>query len=87
MVRARVRVRVIMYAASTSILTLKLTLKLAEQTRSLADIVNNELCNVNDWLNINKLSLNVEKTKYIMHTKNNKVLNQIQIKLNNKEIE
>ena len=59
----------IKYADDTALSTSILTLKLAEPTRSLADIINTKLCNINDWLNMNKIYLNVEKTKYIMHTK------------------
>ncbi len=33
------------------------------------NILNHELTNINDWLKLNKLSLNIKKTKYIIfHT-------------------
>ncbi len=37
-----------------------------------SDILNNELSMVNNWLKVNKLSLNIQKIKYmIFHTKKN----------------
>ncbi len=39
-----------------------------------SEILNNELSMVNNWLNVNKLSLNINKSKYmIFHTKKKKV--------------
>ena len=31
--------------------------------------INNELSDINDWLKINKLSLNINKSKYMISTK------------------
>ena len=31
--------------------------------------INNELSNINDWLKINKLALNIKKYKYMISTK------------------
>ncbi len=40
---------------------------------SISDILNNELSMVNNWLKVNKLSLNIKKSKYIIfHTKKEK---------------
>ena len=40
---------------------------------SLIDIINSELISVNNWLKANKLSLNVEKTSYIVFTRKKKI--------------
>ena len=47
---------------------------------NVADVINNALSNINEWLNINKLPLNIGKTKYIVQTMTNKKVNQAQIK-------
>ncbi len=41
---------------------------------AISDILNNELSMVNNWLKVNKLSLNIKKSKYIIfHTKKQKI--------------
>ena len=40
----------------------------------LIDIVNNELVNILDWLNANKMSLNIEKTHYIIFCNRCKII-------------
>ncbi len=59
----------IIYADDTSLsATLEIILKNGNST-SIQNTINNELVNINDWLNLNKLSLNIQKTKYmIFHT-------------------
>ena len=50
-------------------------------------ILNNELCKISDWLSLNKLSLNVKKTKYmVFHTPQKRVIYPT-LKLNNANIE
>ncbi len=36
------------------------------------DILNNELSLVNNWLNVNELSLNIKKSKYMIFTQTRK---------------
>ena len=48
--------------------------------------INEELQHVNSWLISNKLSLNVNKTKYMLYFKAPKVVNHLKIKINNNEI-
>ena len=43
----------------------------------LIDIVNNELVNIVDWLNANKMSLNIEKTHYIIFCNRGKVIGEV----------
>ena len=34
-------------------------------------VINNELCEISEWLGVNKLSLNISKTKFmVFHTSN-----------------
>ena len=56
---------------------------------SMSSVINNELALVQEWLNINKLSLNVKKTKYMLfHHKQRKLNNEpINLSINNQPIE
>ena len=78
----------IIYADDT---TLSGTLKFISQNTDYADInsaINNELDKINDWLRVNKLSLNVNKTKYmVFHTPQRKKLPELHLKLNGIEVE
>ena len=38
-------------------------------------VINNELAKISEWLKINRLSLNVSKSKYILYKMINKALN------------
>ena len=52
------------------------------------DIISDELNKVNHWLCVNKLSLNPQKTKYIVFRNKNKIIeNSIEVKLQNCLIE
>ncbi len=46
-------------------------------------MINTELNNINDWLNINKLTLNTGKCKYMIFHTPQKNLNQLQLKIDN----
>ena len=55
----------------------------------LSNRINNELKLINEWLQINKLSLNVDKTKYMIFSnrqRNIEIYNQLNLKINNEEI-
>lgn len=49
--------------------------------------VNEDLERINKWLNVNKLKLNLQKTKYMVITKNDQVEYDLNIKINNESIE
>lgn len=49
--------------------------------------VNEDLERINKWLNVNKLKLNVQKTKYMVITKNYQDKFDMNIKINNESIE
>lgn len=53
---------------------------------NLDDVLNHELSNVSTWLISNKLSLNVEKTKYLVFARKKNV-NDIEVKICDKVIE
>ena len=49
--------------------------------------VNNELSNIPEWLCANRLSLNTDKTNYILfHTVQKHITDSFSLKLNNKQI-
>ena len=50
------------------------------------NVLNNELQHVNKWLTANKLSLNVNKTKYMLYFKHPKVTNDLNLSINNNYI-
>ena len=49
--------------------------------------INNELSNINDWLKINKLALNVKKSKYMISTKAHTEPKKLELKIDNINIE
>ena len=38
---------------------------------SMIDVLNNELVKISEWLNVNRLSLNISKTQYIIFSMSN----------------
>ena len=59
------------------------------KTASISDTINEELSLIQEWLNINKLSLNVKKTKYmIFHHRQNRLRNEsVNLLINSQQIE
>ncbi len=51
------------------------------------DILNNELSMVNNWLKVNKLSLNIKKSKYIIFLTNKKKIQSLTLAIDNVNIE
>ena len=49
--------------------------------------INQELQHVQDWLKVNRLALNVKKTKYMMFHKHNKIVEHLDLHVNNNAIE
>ena len=58
-----------------------------DPTENVDYLINIELSNINSWLNVNKLSLNVKKPKFIVHKMPNKTVNHMQLYINGVEIE
>ena len=51
------------------------------------DTINKELANMSTWLKVNRLSLNVEKTHFMMFTNKRYSIAKIEIKIDNEPIE
>ncbi len=77
----------VVYADDT---TLSTTLEIVLNRRkheSIDDKINKELININDWLKCNRLSLNIDKCKYItFHTPPRKI-NPLYLKINDNVID
>ena len=77
-----------MYADDT---TLSTSLNSLRETtldnKSTETIINEELCKINEWLNINKLLLNKSKTKYMVFHMPNKRIQALTLKLDDAYIE
>ena len=71
----------VMYADDT---TLSTSLNSLRETtldnKSTETIINEELCKINEWLNINKLLLNKSKTKYMVFHMPNKRIQHLHLK-------
>ena len=60
----------IMYADDT---TLFATIEApSPNQKNVSNVINDELCKVDKWLQINQLSLNIQKSKFIIYKKTNK---------------
>ena len=72
----------ILFADDTSLID-TLNLSVSSHDKAVIDQLNNELSKIYDWLAVNKLSLNVSKTKYmIFHYKNKEIPDDITISIN-----
>ena len=60
-----------------------------EDAQALSNKINNEIDKIQEWLHINKLSLNISKTKYMTFHHKNRPTNKLDlcIKINNEEIQ
>ena len=76
--------RIIIYADDTTLFT---TLNTFEKNNLSQPGLINELKKINDWLKLNKLSLNINKTKYIIFRSPQKAVNIPIIKIDNITIE
>ena len=76
----------IMYADETTLFT---TIQLSNTcpTKDIEYNLNSDLNKINEWLKINKLSLNVKKSKYIIHKLGNKQVNNLLLKIDETVIE
>ena len=69
----------IIYADDTSLTT---TIEIIiQENMSIENSINTELINITDWLKLNKLSLNIPKTKFMIFHKAQKKITPLQIKI------
>ena len=54
---------------------------------NLESLINDELLKINEWLKINKLSLNIAKSKYMTFQRTNKNIQTLTLKIDNINIE
>ena len=57
------------------------------QNDNLESLINDELLKINEWLTINKLSLNIAKSKYMTFQRTNKNVQMLTLKIDNINIE
>ncbi len=77
----------IMYANNTTLSSILKTFKPTRSNQSTEMMLNNELNKISEWLVVNKLSLNVSKTKFSIFHKKGKHINQPKIKIQGTLIE
>ena len=74
-------ISIVLFADDTNILFSHTCLK------QLNEVIQIEMNKITDWLNANKLSINTEKTKFILfRSKNKKLKDDIKISINNESI-
>ena len=66
-----------MYADDTTLSTSIQSIKMTNPNVNVDTLINNELRKISDWLSINKLSLNVNKSKLIVHKMINKTVDNL----------
>ena len=76
----------ILYADDTS-LTTTVELVVKENTANIQDCINSELDKISIWLKLNKLSLNIPKTKYMIFHTVNKRIPKLTLEIENTTIE
>ncbi len=76
----------ILYADDTS-LTTTIKLVIRKDCGTIQECINNELEKINIWLKLNKLSLNIKKTKYMIFHTINKQIPNFEIKIEDTIIE
>ena len=62
----------IMYADDTNLSASLQSIESIKQNETVDSLINKELSKISEWLSLNKLSLNVKKSKYIVHKMTNK---------------
>ena len=77
----------IMYADDTTLSSTLNAFTGGHLNLDLCNSINGELLKVNEWLKINKLSLNAAKSKYMMFQKTNKNIQALDLKIDNLRIE
>lgn len=77
----------IIYADDTNLTTTIEIVASEYPDQDISSILNMELEHISDWLRCNKLSLNVQKTKYMIFHKPQKKVNDLNLVLNNTAIQ
>jgi hypothetical protein len=67
--------------------TLSINLSSMSDVNTTSNNLNNELINVSEWLKLNKLSLNINKTKCMLFHHANKVISRPVLKIDDTELE
>ena len=77
----------IIYADDTTLFSTIETFRNSVQNKSTESVINEELLKIVEWLNINKLSQNKSKSKYMTFQMPNKTTLTLSLKINNIDIE
>lgn len=77
----------IIYADDTTLSSTLNTFNDNIQNDNLESLINDELLKINEWLKINKLSLNIAKSKYMTFQRTNKNVQTLTLKIDNINIE
>ena len=77
----------IMYADDTNLSASLQSIKSTNPNETVDTLINKELSKISEWLGLNKLSLNVKKSKYIVHKMTNKKVDNLQLNVNGIAIE
>ena len=73
----------IIYADDTTLSSTLNTFNDNTQNDNLESLINDELLKINEWLKINKLSLNIAKSKYMTFQRTNKNIQTLTVKIDN----
>ena len=76
-----------MYADDTNLSASLQSIKSSNPNETVDTLINKELSKISEWLSLNKLSLNVNKSKYIVHKMTNKKVYNLQLNINGIAIE
>ena len=57
------------------------SIKFTNPNETVDTLIDKELSKISEWLNLNKLSLNVKKSKYIVHKMTNKKVDNLQFNI------
>lgn len=77
----------IIYADDTTLTTTLELVAIENPNMDICTVLNNELTNISDWLKVNKLSLNVKKSKYMIFHKPQKKVEPLILIMDNTTIE
>ncbi len=76
-----------LYADDTTLSTIIEIVIRSTTNLTISEILNNELSMVNNWLKVNKLSLNIKKSKYMIFQTKKKKVQSLTLKIDNVNIE
>lgn len=79
---------VLSYADDTTLTGSLRKFKNKSESKDISSFINQELTKISDWLSVNKLSLNVAKTKFMIYQKPGKtIIDKLSLKFNDTDIE